>query len=76
MDIDVISLEDNKKYFIVDTIIDEDNKYLFLVDRDNDKNITVRKVIKKDDQEYVVKLDSSTEFEEVMALFNAKYREE
>ena len=51
MDIDVISLEDNKKYFIVDTIIDEDNKF-------------------------VVKLDSSIEFEEVMALFNAKYREE
>ncbi len=73
IDLDVITLENNQNYLIIDTIVNENNKYLFLVNEDNKNDIVLRKVIKKDEKEYVTKLDSKDEFEEIMTLFNLKH---
>ena len=73
-DLDILTLENNKDYIVIDTLVNEDNKYLFLVNKEDDNDIVIRKVIKKEDGEYVIKLDNEDEFEEVMYLFKEKQR--
>ena len=77
IEINVIKLENNLNYLIIDTILDENNnKYLFLAEENNSKDIRIRKVIMEDNKEYLVKLDSDEEFEAVMTLFDKKHRKE
>ena len=76
MNIDVVTLENNEEYLIVETIINNNNRYVFLANEKNNKDIAIRKVITKDNQEYLTKLDSEEEFEEVLKLFNNKYKGE
>lgn len=74
IEINVITLENGIDYLIIDTIINNENKYLFLAQENNDLDMCIRKVIKKEDnEEYLVKLDNDDEFEEVMTLFNEKH---
>ena len=73
-DLDILTLENNKDYFIIDTLINDNNKYLFLVNKEDEEDVVVRKVIKKEDSEYVIKLDNDDEFEEIMYLFKEKYK--
>lgn len=73
IEVNVITLENNKEYEIIDTIVYNDNKYLILSNEENDYEICVRKVITREDREYIVRLDSENEFNEVMTIFNTKY---
>lgn len=74
LELNVIKLENNEEYVIVDAIQNEDNKYLFLANKDNEEDICIRKVIIKDGQEFLIKLDNDDEFDEVLALFNRKHK--
>lgn len=75
IEVNVIKLENGIDYLIIDTIIDENkNKYLFLANENNNRDITIRKIILEDNGECLVKLDSQDEFEEVMTLFDVKHR--
>ena len=76
MELNFITLEDNKSYGVFSTMELEDNKYLLLASDDNPKDVTIRKVIAKDDKEYLVKLDNEEEFEKIMEEFTKKYRTE
>ncbi len=77
IDVNVMTLENGKDYIITDTIInDNNNKYLFLVGKLDNNDIVIRKVITKNDGEYLVKLDSEDEFEEIMTLFGDKHKGE
>ncbi len=76
MEINIIKLEDNKNYLTIETVINGDNKYLFLVEEGSKNNICIRKVIKKDDLEYLVKLENEEEFDEVFTAFFNKYKGE
>lgn len=74
IEMNVITLENGIDYLIIDTIINSENKYIFLAQENNDLEMCIRKVIKKEDnEEYLVKLDNDDEFEEVMTLFNEKH---
>ena len=73
-DLDILTLQNNKDYIVIDTLINEEKKYLFLLNKEDDNDMVVRKVIKKDDGEYVTKLDSEDEFEEIMYLFKEKHK--
>lgn len=73
IEVDVITLENNKDYEIIDTIVYNNNKYLILSNEENDYDICVRKIIIKEDREYLARLDSENEFNEVMTVFNTKY---
>ena len=68
MNIDVITLENNLNYLVVDTLLNENNKYLVLVNKDDEQDIAIRKVIKKEDREYLITLYTEDEFEEVMSM--------
>lgn len=75
VEVNVIKLEDGIDYVIIDAIQNENNKYLFLANKNDELDVCIRKIILKDDKEYLVKLDSDEEFEDIMTLFNLKYRE-
>ncbi len=76
IDVNVITLEDNLEYMIINTIVKNNNKYVFLANVDDEKKICIRKVISEDGKEYLVKLDSDEEFAEVLTEFNDKYNKE
>lgn len=73
LEVNVIKLEDNNDYIIVDALQNNDNKYLFLVSNDDYKKKCIRKVIEKDGEEYLRKLYDE-EFEEAVELFNLKHK--
>ena len=76
MILDYITLENNINYAVVNTLIVNENKYLFLANENDETDDTIRKVIKKDNKEYITKLDNEDEFSEVMDEFLKKYRME
>lgn len=69
IEVNVIKLEDNKEYAIINTLEKNQKKYLLLVEVNNEENVCIRRVLKEDEKEYLVKLDSNEEFEEVLSLF-------
>lgn len=73
IEVHVITLENNKNYEIIDTIQINDNKYLILSNEEDDNDICVRKVIVEGEREYITKLDTKEEFEEIMCTFYNKY---
>ena len=75
MEVNVVTLENNKDYIIIDTIEFNDNKYLFLSNKDDENDMCVRKIITKD-REYLTKLESENELEEVLNIFTTKYKGE
>lgn len=74
LEFNIIKLENNEEYVIVDAIQNENNKYLFLANKDNEEDICIRKVIENDGQEFLIKLDDEEEFEETLELFNIKHK--
>ncbi len=70
MELDFITLEDDNNYAIIDTIEVNNNRYLFLADANEFTKITVRKVIREEGKEYLVKLDDEEEFDSVMSFYN------
>lgn len=68
-----IILEDNKKYAELDTLINNNITYIFLSQLDNPENICIRKLKIKDNEEYIVGLDSNEEFDTILKLFLEKY---
>lgn len=76
IDVNVITLEDNLEYMIINTIVKNNNKYVFLANVDDEKKLCIRKVISEDGKDYLVKLDSDEEFAEVLTEFNDKYNKE
>lgn len=73
MEVNVITLENEKDYIIIDTIEYNNNKYLFLSNKEDENDMCVRKVILKD-KEYLIKLESENELEEVLNVFTTKYK--
>lgn len=65
IDVEVITLEDNKEYFVLREIDD----YLYLVNTQDAKDITIRKNINKDGKNYVQKLESEDELKKALELF-------
>jgi len=75
IDVNTIKLENDIEYIIVGAIENNGNKYLFLANEEDELDKCIRKVIVKDNEEYLTKLDSDEEIEEVMDLFYDKYNE-
>jgi len=73
IEVNVITLENNRDYEIIDTIKIGDNKYLILSNEKDDNDICVRKVIVEGEREYITKLENKEELEEVMTNFYNKY---
>ena len=66
IDVEVVTLEDNKEYYILREI----NNYLYLVNTEDENDITIRKNVKSiDGKNYVQKLESEEELDKALNLF-------
>lgn len=72
MKVDAYKLENGDYYNEVGRIEYQGITYLLLANSNNVKDICFRKLIKKDDLEYIAQLDSA-EFSLIMDKFSAKY---
>lgn len=71
MNVSVITLENKQDYIIVSTIEYKNNKYFILVNEDDDNDITIRKIMKNDNNDDVlVKLESKEELIEVLNMYS------
>lgn len=69
----VITLEDNIEYTEIDRIENNNNTYVVLSDLENPENFCIRKLIKENNEEYIVGLDSKEEFDTILKIFTEKY---
>jgi len=74
IEVNVITLENDQDYIILDTITCNDSNYIFLVNENDDLDKCIRKVIKKDGKDYLVKLDSNDEFDEVIFAYKERFK--
>lgn len=68
-DVEIITLDDNKEYNVVDRKEINGFTYLLLANVDDETDICVRKEIKKEDKEYIAMLSSEEELENVLKEF-------
>ena len=73
VEVNIIELEDNEEYIIFEALENQFGKYLFLAKEKDENSITIRKIIKKDGKDYLTKLDSDEEFDEVIKTFYEKH---
>jgi hypothetical protein len=69
----VVTLENGIEYTEIYRLTNDDNKYVFLSNLDNPTDFCIRKLIKQDNEDYIVKLDSREEFNKVFRQFKAEY---
>lgn len=65
MDLEVVTLENGKEYYIVKEI----KNYLYLVNVKNNKDVCIRKTLTFEGEDFIDTLSSKEEFNEAMALF-------
>lgn len=73
IDVNVVTLENNQEYLIVDALELDNNNYLILGKEDTIGDFCIRKVINKSGKEYMIKLDSKEEFDKVLNEFVKKH---
>lgn len=76
MEVNVIKLDNEKEYIIIDAIETDNDKYLYMANEEDELDMCLRKIIKKDGKDYLVELDSEEEFEEVVTMFFEKNKGE
>ena len=69
----VITLENNIEYTEVDRIEHDNKTYVFLSDLENPQNFCIRKLIKEDNEDFIIGLDTKEEFNTLLKLFTEKY---
>lgn len=69
----VITLEDGIEYTEVDKLEHNNNTYVFLSNLENPENFCIRKLIKENEEEFIIGLDSDEEFDIILNLFTQKY---
>ena len=72
---DIVTLEDNKDYIILDTLEVEGIKYVYLVESTEaeDKKVCIRKIV--DNGEYIAGLDNETEYKKALNAYTDKYKD-
>lgn len=72
---EVVTLEDNKDYVILDTIEIDGIKYVYLVLATNEeqKSVCVRKLV--DNEENLAGLDSEEEYKKALDAYILKYKD-
>lgn len=69
----VVTLEDNIEYTEVDRVENNNNTYVFLSNLENPEDFCIRKLIKENNEEYIIGLDSKEEFDTILTIFKQKY---
>ena len=64
---------DGVEYTEISRLDNDGNIYVFLSNLGNPKDFGIRKLIKENDEDYLVELDNKEEFIKIFKLFNEKY---
>lgn len=72
MEVNTIILENGIEYTEVDNLFYNDIKYVLLSNINNVKDSCIRKIIIKDNEEYVYRLKDNNEFDTILKLFLKK----
>lgn len=70
MEKETIFLEDGIEYLITDKI----DNYIYLNNINDIEDFCIKKIIIKDNEEYIVGLDTDEEFFKALAIFQKKYQ--
>ena len=68
-EIEVITLEDNKDYNVIDKLEQNGFTYLLLANTEDDTDICVRKEVTKGEKTYIAMLSNDEELDSVLKLF-------
>lgn len=71
--LNVVTLDNGVEYSEVDRLEYDGNIYAFLTNLNQIKDFCIKKVLKDDNGELVVGLDSEEEFNNILSLFVNKY---
>lgn len=74
--IKAITLEDGIQYAIIDELIINDIKYVFLSNIDDSEDFCIRKVLKENEEEFLVGLEDDSEFDLALMHFAKNNKEE
>lgn len=69
----IVTLEDNLEYAELETVLHNNNEYILLSELNNPENFCIRKIKIKNNEEYIVGLDSDEEFDTILKLLTEKY---
>ena len=72
MEVNTIILENGVEYTEVDNLLYNDIKYVLLSNIKNVKDSCIRKIIIKDNEEYIYRLNDQNEFDMILKLFLKK----
>ena len=72
LEVEVVTLEDDNNYIIVDTIGD----YVYLVNEDDPDSFCIRRIEKEGEQEFFVGLSNGKEFDKAFLEFTKKHKDE
>ena len=73
VNINVITLDDNKNYEVIDKEIIDNNTYYFLINEDDEKDRCIRKEMVKDNEKFLTTLEED-EFDKVLTVFMNKFK--
>jgi len=73
IEVNIITIENGKEYLIIDAIVNDKGKYLVLVNENNKLDMCVRKVLVKEGKEFITKLDTEEELDEVINEFYKRH---
>ena len=71
-EVNTVVLENGIEYMEVDELVHDDKTYVLLTNYKNVKDSCIRKVVIKDNQEYLCKLKDDNEFKTILSLFVEK----
>lgn len=72
-ELEYITLENDKDYFIVDEIEVNGVTYIYLTNENDDKDFCIRKMGENNE---VLRLDNGTEFDKALLYFTKKHKDD
>ncbi len=73
VNLNVITLDDNKNYEVINKEIIDNNVYYFLINEEDENDKCIRKELIKDNEKLLTTLDD-TEFTKVLNIFMNKFK--
>lgn len=74
IDMNVVTLEDNKEYMIIGAEEVDNNKYLILTNEEEPEKLVVRRIITENNEDFLVKLDTKDEYDKVIYNYYEEYK--
>ena len=71
-DVNVFTLENGVEYIEIDQLFYNNIKYVLLCNMNNVKDSCIKKILLRDNLEYISELDSDSEFDVVLKMFVEK----